>query len=88
MSEVINWPGAALFACAIVVAAISYWLGFRHGLAHVVAFGQPAPRKQITEPPFIPAYRVKELTVLMELGVLTAEEFEQEKGKLHAHRAA
>jgi hypothetical protein len=36
----------------------------------------------------IPAYRINELTVLMELGVLTPEEFEQEKGKLHLGRSA
>lgn len=82
------WPLAALFACVVIVAAVAYWLGFRQGLSHMAGSGQRPPRKQITEPPFIPAYRVKELTVLWELGVLTAEEFEQEKGKLHAGRLA
>ncbi len=82
------WPLAALFTCVVIVAAVAYWLGFRHGLSHVPGSSWPASRKQITEPPFIPAYRVKELTVLWELGVLTAEEFEQEKVKLHAGRLA
>jgi hypothetical protein len=78
------WPLMALFNCVVIVAALAYWLGYRHGSARRL----PPRPEPVREPPFIPAYRVKELTILMELGVLTREEFEQEKVKLHAGRLA
>lgn len=85
------WPLAALFVCVVAMGALAYWLGFRHGLlhaaaSHAAAESQPAEpsQPQPVEPPYIPTYRVNELMVLMELGVLTPEEFEQAKGKLHA----
>lgn len=85
------WPPAALFVCVVAMVALAYWLGFRHGLlhaaaSHAAADSRPAapPRQPPAEPPYIPAYRLRELIVLMELGVLTPEEFEQAKGKLHA----
>lgn len=79
-----NWPAAALFACVVAVAASAYWLGHRHGSAP----RRPTQPKNPSAPPDIPPYRIKELTTLMELGVLTPEEFEHEKGKLHAGRPA
>lgn len=86
-----QWPGAALFVCVLAVGALAYWLGFRHGSMHVsaalaAAESQPAEpsQPQPVEPPYIPTYRVNELMVLMELGVLTPEEFEQAKVKLLA----
>lgn len=77
----------ALLGGAVItfaVGVISYGLGYRHGSA---SRADPRP----ASPPLfanIPAYRVNELTVLMELGVLTPEEFEEEKGKLHTGRSA
>jgi hypothetical protein len=79
-----DWPAAALFACVVAVAASTYWLGHRHGSARRRSAQSDYP----SVPPHIPPYRIKELTILMELGVLTPEEFEQEKGKLHAGRSA
>ncbi len=92
-----GWQVAALFACVAAVAAAAYWLGFQHGSASkkiqpsVPPESRLAPAVKITREafapsPHIPPYRVNELTVLMELGVLTQEEFEHEKGKLHAGR--
>lgn len=88
-------PAAAvLFACAAAIAAAAYWLGYQHGSATKkiepaalpASPAAPQPSHAPAPVPHIPAYRVKELTVLMELGVLTPEEFEHEKGKLHAGR--
>jgi hypothetical protein len=81
----------ALLAGAVVTFAVgvaAYWLGHRHGSSNRVE-----PRVDPRAAPaalfaHIPAYRINELAVLMELGVLTPEEFEQEKGKLHASRPA
>jgi hypothetical protein len=71
-------------AVAFVAGVTGYWLGHRHGSA-----SRPEARSESASPSVhIPAYRVKELTILMELGVLTPEEFEHEKGKLHAGRSA
>jgi len=79
-----DWPAAALFFCVVAVAASAYWLGHRHGSAR----RRPAQPEYPSAPSDIPPYRIKELTILMELGVLTPEEFEHEKGKLHAGRPA
>lgn len=95
----LSWPPALLFACVAAIAIAAYWLGYLHGSAiqklppaatpvakHQPEAVAPAPAAAPTVIHHIPPYRVKELTVLMELGVLTPEEFELEKGKLHAGR--
>ncbi len=82
MSDGSQFP---LLVCAAIAAALGYGLGYRHGAGRLISpsrhlMGGAATRGV----PEIPAYRVQELAVLMELGVLTPEEFEHEKGKLYA----
>lgn len=83
-----------LLAAIPVVAAIAlffYWLGHRHGRQHVhrSLAAEPTPQlKPESKPPEIPSYRIKELAILLDLGILTPEEFEAEKDKLHAGRPA
>jgi hypothetical protein len=84
-SEIFHWLAALLGGVAVfAIGVIAYWLGHRHGSARR---HEPQPESLVARP-HIPAYRVRELTILMELGVLTPEEFEHEKGKLHAGRPA
>lgn len=90
----LSWPAAALFVCgvalALAVGTAAYRLGYKHGSSQS-SVKPPAPRAAPPDPlpvaPHIPSYRVNELVTLLELGVLTPEEFEHEKGKLHAGRS-
>jgi hypothetical protein len=92
----LSWPVAALFTCGIALAVCAaYWLGYKHGSAQssVEPINPPVPPAAPPPAPLpvsshIPSYRVNELAILLELGVLTLEEFEHEKGKLHAGRSA
>ena len=89
-----SWQVAILFVCVAAVAAAAYWIGYQRGVssqksapeAEPVAALEALHLATLAPVPHIPPYRVRELTVLMELGVLTPEEFEHEKGKIHAGR--